>query len=37
MWNPDLGGNPLIISVRPGGGPENISNIGEDPNINNLV
>ena len=28
---------PNIIYVRPVGGPENTSNIGENPNINNLT
>ena len=28
---------PKIIYVRPVGGPENTSNIGENPNINNLT
>ena len=27
---------PKIIYVRPVGSPENTSNIGENPNINNL-
>ena len=30
-------GGPKMIYVRPVGGPENTSNIGENPNINNLV
>ena len=28
---------PKIIYVRPVGGPENTSNIGENPNINDLT
>ena len=28
---------PKIIYVRTAGGPENTSNIGEDPNTNNLM
>ena len=28
---------PKMIYVRPVGGPENTSNIGENPNINNLA
>ena len=28
---------PKIIYVRPVGSPENTSNIGENPNINNLT
>ena len=28
---------PKIIYVRPVGSPENTSNIGENPNINNLL
>ena len=28
---------PKIIYVRPVGSPENTSDIGEDPNINNLT
>ena len=30
-------GGPEIIYVRPVGSPENTSNIGENPNINNLT
>ena len=29
--------SPQIIYVRTAGGPENTSNIGENPNINNLT
>ena len=32
-----LSAAPKIICVRPVGGPENTSNIGENPNINNLT